>query len=241
MKKLTVNEVLNRVALAVGVSEGEVSDPYSSQNKVFTQMVSILQDSGDELAELYDWEVLQQEHSFTTDGTGYYEYPSDYGRMIPGTHWDRAADLPVAGGLTPQDWQYLKGRDLVDSTIYASFRSRDDKLYIFPENTSGFQIYYEYISTNWLLADDNTTRKSEISSGSDIILYDASLIRNYLRARWYEAKGFDTIEPSRVATMFYERSKGAQNSPDILSIGGQGRGFPYLDGIRNVPDTGFGS
>lgn len=237
MKTLTVNEILNRVAVAVGLDS--TSDPYSSNEKLFVQMKGLLQDAGDELVKLHDWEILQKEESFTTNGSTSYAFPSDFDRMIPGTHWNQATNLPVAGGLSPQDWQYVQSAGVVGTTIYASFRKKEGALFIWPVE-SGMDIVYEYISTNWVQTAGGTYT-DEFTAGTDVVLYDAALIRNYLRSKFYEAKGFDTIAPEKVASMFFNSAMSADVSAPILSMGNARRGYPLLDGYRNVPDTGYGS
>lgn len=237
MKTLTVNEILNRVATAVGLES--LSDPFASNEKLFVQMKGLLQDAGDELVKLHDWEVLQKEESFTTDGSTSYSFPADFDRMIPGTHWNQATNLPVSGGLSPQDWQYVQSAGIVGTTIYASFRKKEGALFIWPVQ-SGMDLVYEYISRNWLRKADDTYT-DEISSGADTVLYDSALIRNYLRAKFYEAKGFDTIAPEKVASMFFNSAMSSDNTSPILSVGNARRGWPLLDGYRNVPDTGYGS
>lgn len=240
MKQLTVNQVLTRVATACGVGDGAISDPYSSNENLFLQLKGLLQDAGDELVKMHDWEILQKEETFTTDGSDSYEFPAGFDRMIPGTHWNRSTDLPLAGGLSAQDWQYVQSAGVVGTTIYASFRKKENALFIWPTD-SGLSIAYEYISRNWIQKASDSSLTDELTSGDDIILFDGTLVRNYLRAKFYEAKGFDTIAPEKVASMFFNSAVGQDRTPPILNLGGARRNFPLLDGYRNVPDTGYGS
>lgn len=238
MKQLTANEIVRRVALSVGLIP--TADAFSSDDPVYTQLIALLNDSGDELVELHPWKVLEKETSFTTDGSNPYAYASDFAYMIPGTHWDRTNDLPVGGPLSSQDWQYLSGRDLASSTIYASFREREDGLYIWPETNTGITIFYEYISKNWM-ENAAGTDGEEVTTTSDVVKYDGSLIRNYLKAKFYEAKGFDTIKPDAVASTFFHGRMAKDKGAAILSVGGPSREYPYIDLWRNVPDTNYGS
>ena len=239
MKTLTVNQILTRVATAVGVGDGSVSDPYSSNEKMFVQMRGLLQDAGDELVKLYDWEILQKEESFTTTTDPSYPFPADFDRMIPGTHWNQASDLPLGGGMSPQDWQYVQNSGIVGTTLYASFRKKEGALFIWPVE-SGIQVIYEYISRDWVQSSVGVLG-DEISAGSDVVLFDSALIRNYLRAKFYEAKGFDTVAPEKVASMFFNSAMATDSSNKILNFGGARREHPLLTGNRNVPDTGYGS
>lgn len=240
MRQLTVNQIVNRVAVAVGLDS--VSSPYDSTDRAMIQLMSMLQDAGDELVQLHDWEILKREHSLTTDGSTSYSLPSDFDRMVPQTHWDRTRNLPVAGPLSAQDWQYLKGRDISATTIYASFRQREGSLFVFPQSTTGVDIYFEYIGTGWLYdVSASNARVAAPTAGDDIVLFDSTLVRSYLRAKYLQSKGFDTVSPESVATEFFLSRISKDEQGPILSAGGNNRGFPYLDGVRNVPDTGYGS
>lgn len=241
MKILTVNQILTRVSVAVGVGDSSISDPYSSNENLFIQLRGLLQDAGDELVKLHDWEILQKEETLTTDGSSAYDLPTDFDRMIPGTHWNRTTDLPLAGGLSPQDWQYIQSAGVVGTTIYASFRKKENQIAIWPLDT-GLSIAYEYVSRNWIRKALDASLTDEITAGADEVLFDGTLIRNYLRAKFYESKGISTIAADRVASMFLLSQMGQDNSPPILSVGNARRSaYPLLDGYRNVPDTGYGS
>ena len=73
----TANDILNRVAAEVGIDP--VSDPWSSTDKSYTQLKTLLNIAGEELSQNYPWEFLIKEHSFTTDGVdNEYTLPSDF-------------------------------------------------------------------------------------------------------------------------------------------------------------------
>lgn len=238
MKQITVNECLRRVAISIGQTPG--SDPFSDTNEVMVQLKGLLADAGDELVQMFDWEVLKKQAQLTLTGAESYSLPEDFDRMIPQTHWNRTTDLPVAGPLSSQDWQYLLGRDLASNTIYASFRQREGLIYIYPSTLTGEDIYYEYISKNWVFDESEGETADEPTDGADLILFDSSLIRNYLRAKFYEAKGLETISAEQVASVFYFSRIAKDEGGPILNAGNGARGYPYLDGMRNVPDTGYG-
>ena len=118
----TANDTLNRVAAEVGLTP--IPDPWGSPKQEFEQMRYLLNIAGEELSQLYQWEFLMREHQIITSSsdTGNYDLPADFLYMINQTGWERAENVPLFGPLSPQDWQYLLGRDLVSYTIYASFR-----------------------------------------------------------------------------------------------------------------------
>ena len=69
----TADAILNRVAAEVGLTP--VSDPFGSPDASFVQLRHLLNVAGDELAVLYDWEVLRREKTITTAAADVGNYP----------------------------------------------------------------------------------------------------------------------------------------------------------------------
>ena len=238
---ITANQILNRVAAEVGIAP--VTDPYSSVDPIFVQMQYLLNTAGEELMQAYPWEFLTAEHSFTTVDTddGAYDLPDDFGFYINQTGWDRTENIPLGGPLSAQDWTMLKGRDLAQNTLYASFRISDGKFNIYPDPPpNGLDINFEYVSINWATNGGSPeTRQSEILIGSDKPLYDKTLITRYLKLKYLEASGFDTTKAQDDFTTTFNFLTGYDKAAPILNAGNV-RGYPYLS-VFNFPDTGFGT
>jgi hypothetical protein len=240
---INANTILNRVAAEVGLEP--VADPYSSQEQHFTQMAFLLQTAGEELSLAFQWEFLNERYQLTTvdTDTGNYPLPDDFMYMIPQTGWERAENVPLFGPLSAQDWTYLLGRDLVTYTIYASFRLRDGEFSIFPQPPpNGLDINFEYQRRTWVQdgAQSPAVYKADVITGSDIPLFDRTLVTRYVKLKWLESKGFDTTIAQRDFNQSFNFLTGKDKSGEILNAGSYGRGFPYLDGRFNIPDTGFG-
>ncbi len=238
----TANNILNRVAAEVGIEP--VGDPYASSDPAFVQMRYLLNTAGEELAQAYPWELIVKEHSFTTGpaDSGDYDLPTDFNYMINQTGWERAENVPLFGPLSAQDWQYLLGRDLVTSTIYASFRINEGKFRLFPQPPpENLDIHYEYVSKNWV-SDGIVppTYKDEVTVGSDVPLYDKTLISRYLKVKFLESKGFDSTKAQDDFNQTFFFLTGLEKGAEILYAGTR-RGFPYLNIWRNLPDSGFGA
>ena len=245
----TAARIINDTLVETGLDE--VTDPFSSTDKAARQMVRLLNIAGRELVSLHPWQMLIREEQFTTvqDEDGIHDLPSDYAYMIDQTGWERRENVPLIGPLSPQDWTYLLGRDLVGSTIYASFRFDQNKLFLFPNNPApaNLDVNYEYISYNWAQDGDVIPGPNDppgdsdtLIKASDIVLYPPMLISRYLKVKWLEAKNLDTTAAmDTFRTQFYSWV-GKDNSAQILNAGRQWRGFPYLDMWRNLPDTGYG-
>ena len=239
---ITANDVLNRVAAEVGLTP--ITDPYASQDPAFIQMQHLLNTSGQELLESFPWANLVRSEQITTQAgdSGKYDLPSDFAYMIDQTGWERAENVPLFGPLSAQQWTYLLGRDLVSYTIYASFRLAENQFWLFPQPPAvGLDINYEYISRNWVKAGDQAdTFRDEVQVGSDVPLYPPILITRILKLRFLQARGFDTTGPMAEYRHALESWKGKDNSAPILNQGNRGWQYPYLDGLRNTPDTNYG-
>ena len=238
----TANNILNRVAAEIG--QQPVADAYSSQDPLFIQMQYLLNTAGEELVYLYEWETLNKQATFTTQigDSGDYDLPDDFAYMINQTGWVRNQNVPLMGPLSPQDWQYLLGRNLVSSTIYASFRQQENLLRLFPQPPpEGLDIAYEYISKNWV--NDPTlgpgVYTDAVTKTTDIVLYDKTLISRYLKVKILESKGFDTTKAQDDFNQIFMSLTGNDKGAPILNMGRWGA-FPYLDAYRNVPDTNYG-
>lgn len=236
----TANDILNRVAAEVGIKP--VADPWASTDPIFIQMQYLLNTAGEELMQAYAWELLTASHQIVTQGgdTGSYPLPDDFGYMINQTGWEHTNQIALGGPLSAQDWTYLKGRNLAQNTLYASFRLAEGLFNIYPDPPpTGLDINFEYISINWasngLMPE---TRQSQLLTGSDKPLYDKTLITRYLKVKYLESAGFDTTKAQDDFNQTFSFLTGFDKGAPVLNAGSR-RGYPYLS-TANVPDTGFG-
>ena len=238
----TANDIINRVLVEVGLSP--VPDAYASADPAVVQLQYLLNTAGQELIEEYPWAVLTRSKQITTQlgDSGSYALPDDYAYMIDQTGWERSQNVALMGPLSAQQWTYLLGRDLVNSTIYASFRLFDNTFNLFPQPPPvGLDVNYEYISRNWVKAGNQAnTYRDNVQVSSDVALYPPILISRLLKLRFMQARGFDTTLANNEYDNALQTWKGKDNSAPILNAGGGGGGFPYLESYRNTPDTGYG-
>jgi hypothetical protein len=222
--RATANDILNQVGVEVGLEP--VNDPFSSTDKSYRQMKYLINTAGEELSALFPWDFLRKEWTFTTANpgdTGDYELPSDFLYMMNQSGWDRTNYNPITGPLTPQDWAYLLGRDMVSSTIYMSYRLTEDKLSLYPQPPAdGVEVAFEYINRNWVL-DSNRT-----------------LIGRMLKVKFLEAKGMDTTKAQADLNQSFGLLTGTNKGAPILTAKTSRRSFPYLD-YYSIPETGYGN
>jgi hypothetical protein len=250
--RATANDILNRVAAEVGLEP--VSDPYGSAQQEFKQMTYLLNIAGEELCQSYPWEFLTREHNIVTGSgdTGNYDLPDDFLYMINQTGWERAENVPLFGPLSPQDWQYLLGRDLVSYTIYASFRVQQGAFSIFPQPPpENLDIHFEYICKNWVIDSSqggagtrsgvtDFTLTDRVAVGADTPLFDRTLLSRMLKVKFLEAKGLDTSKAQADLNQSFQLLTSHDKGAEIVNMGRNSRLFPYLDGYRNTPDTNYG-
>jgi len=238
----TALDVINRAALEVGLIPSP--DPVGSGDESFIQLAGLLGSAGQELVELHPWQILVKPFEVITQigDTGVYDLPDDFAYMIDQTGWDRTNRVAIGGPLSAQDWSYLKGRDLVSQSIYASFRLAEGQFLLFPQPPPvGLEVSFEYINRNWVKEQGpQDIYKDFPTASSDIILYDPVLIVKFLKLKFLQAKAF----PSDAAALEFENMFNSRTGKDagapILSASNSSRGVPYLNSYYNTPDTGYG-
>lgn len=250
--RATANDILNRVAAEVGLTP--VADPWGSSKQEFEQMRYLLNIAGEELCQLYPWEILVRSHQIVTQpgDTGNYELPSDFLYMINQTGWERQENVPLFGPLSAQDWTYLLGRDLVSQTIYASFRIATGVFRVFPQPPpENLDINFEYICRNWVIdssvssgasakAVDDLSLSDRVKTGSDTPLFDRTMLSRYLKVKFLEAKSLDTTKAQADLDQSFGMLTSHDKGAEILRAGFNRRGFPYLGTYTNTPDSGYG-
>lgn len=235
----TANDTLNRVGVEVGLDP--VTDPWSSTEKNYIQMRTLLNVAGEELSQHYPWEFLIKEHTFTTTTDDEYDLPDDFLYILNQTGWDRTNDLPLTGPLSPQNFQNIKGREI--GTIYVSFRIQQGKFKLLPDPaTSGLTIAFEYVSRNWVLdSTDGTSYIDSVQTGADTPQFDRTLLSRFLKVKYLEAKGLDATKAQADLNQSFGLLTAHDKAAPILNAGRNMRGYPYLSSRFSVPDTGYGS
>jgi len=238
---LSNNDIINRVAVEVGLSPE--TDVFASSDPAFRQLIYLLTAAAQELLELYPWQILTRTFQYTTvaNESGDLILPADFAYMLDQTGLERSQNVPLIGPLSAQEWTYLLGRDLVGSTIYASFRFDQGEFKIFPNDPmpAGLDINFEYISRN-LFNDVGGGFSDTALAATSTSVFPPNLITRLLKKMFLEAKGFDAQKATDSYNLAFEAWTGRDNSAPILNAGRGGQYFPYLNVQRNLPDTGFG-
>jgi len=232
--------IINRTAVEVGLLP--VADPFSSTDAGFTQLTALLNIAGLELAAMFEWQELTSTFSFNTTAdivAGYAQLPNDYDRFIQQTGWDYSNEVPVIGPLSPQQWSYMIGRQLITDTIYVSYRINKGQIEIFPNPPpTNATVTFQYISTNW--ATNALEEGIDFCTVTgDVVLLDSTLMQKFLKVKFLDAKNLPSSAAHAEFENLLQNRLGNQKGGQILHIGGVGR-YPLLNMINNVPDTGYG-
>ena len=237
----SANTIISRAMVEVGLTPA--SDPVSATDDDSIQFKNLLDGAGQELVNLYEWQQLMQDFRFVTvqGESGNYDLPDDFNRFINQTGWDHTNQVPIGGPLTPQDWAYFDGRDLVSQNIYASYRLDDDQLRLFPQPVQGgLDVNFEYISRYWVREQGSTIRRDRVGVGSDIVYYDPILIIKFLKCKWLEAKGMDASSARLEFDNAFQARTGQNKGARRLNAARTRRGINYIDPWTNAPDSFYG-
>lgn len=126
-----------------------------------------------------DWSCLQKEYTFpTVASTATYTLPTDFGRMIDDTGWDRTTYWQLRGPRSPQDWQLYKSSILGGSIgIRERWRikanSGVNQFTVDPVPTSVRTMVYEYVSSNWCTSSGGTGQTAW-AADTDLLQPDAN-------------------------------------------------------------------
>lgn len=168
----TAGTIINEAAVEVGLAA--VSDPYAETDQNFVQLRGLFKSLGQDIWRLKQWTQLQQVYTFSSvQGQGRYSLPLDFGLMIDQSGWNRSNSLPMGGPLSPQEWEYLKGR-LVGVVFTVLFRPMNQQLWLFPDidTPGGYAIAFEYISRFWVVPAATHSHSGPWSDGIAVTLGD---------------------------------------------------------------------
>lgn len=242
-------DIINDALIEVGLNESV--DPFADQDAAVIQIRRLLTTCSRELVKMHPWEWLQREWAFTTQAgdTGKYDLPSDFGRMIDQAGWSRDQRVPLPGSITPQIWAYLKGRNLVSSTIYLVFRQTEGELWLYPQPPDAavpapLTVAFQYMSRCFAQDADSVGGTpvyiDRVAKSGDIIFFDPILVKNFLKLRFKEARGIDTGSAQTEFAQMFSAVTGQNVASDSLNVANMSHPYPYLDLWRNTPDTGYG-
>lgn len=197
--------------------------------------VNLLNQVGKDLLRRHAWQALLKEKTITTTATSEQSgaLADDFDRFVANSFFNRTQNRPVVGPLTPEKWQWLQAQSATG--IVHAFRLRGDALIVYPTPPASETWAYEYVSTYWCGASDDTApTQTAILSDTDIFWLDNELMTLGLVWRLLRSKGLDYAEAFRDFEMLLaERigNDGGSSAIDLAPVWGAPTVFDPL-----VPD-----
>jgi hypothetical protein len=229
----TLLELVQQVTGELGVSRPTLV--IGNNDPQIIQLLALVNRLGRDLCTQGEWQRLNTEHSFTTvQGQTQYALPSDWGRQIPQTEWDRTSQWPLIGPATTQEWQIYKSAIISDGPNLR-FRIANNFLEVDPP-TGDLNLSFYYISKNWIDAGGGVTRKT-YAADSDRAIFDDSLMVLGLKVQWKASKGLDPGLDLPEFRNMLDTIKAQDKSAPKLTLGGLPRNILLTE--WNIQDGNF--
>jgi len=229
----TASDVVNTAALELGLVSVPLADPYAAGvvDPNVRLLRSLLATLGQLLVRQHAWQELQKEAVITIiDGQSVYDLPAGYDRVLPTTEWDRSNSAQMNGGLTPREWQGIKG---VNSTTGPPLQYRifGGQVHVQPDvDTPPGIVAFEYVSNLWVQEApgvdpeaDPVFRNAPLA-GTDILLLDRLLLIAGLKFRYRSSRGYEATFEAGEYNNALALAKSADMQPGIIDLNGGAEG-----------------
>jgi hypothetical protein len=180
---------------------GQPNTATGSTDSQVQQIVGLLNEEGQELADRYDWESLVREKTFVSAASegqgkivGHILSEADgFSKILNDTINNRTTQFPVTGPLTPRVWQAYKSSGIVGSP-YSQYRIRGGTLMLHPAPPAEQLLAFEWKTENWVSNENEDAFRNRFIADSDFPLLNSRLLLLGLRWRWKKEKGLEYAE-----------------------------------------------
>ena len=218
MTMLTVvQDAQRRLGLNVSSSVAGSSDDTT------VQLLALLNQAGQEMAEEYAWQALIKEATLTTLAA---ESQGAMSTIAPGffyilnqTMWNRSLRRPVFGALSDQEWQLLKASSVQGP--FQQYRIRGDELLFIPAPPAGQTVAFEYVSKYWCTDTTGATGKDAFTVDTDVSLLDERVLSLSLTWRFKQSQGLDFATELQMYQNRLEDMKARDGGKPVLDLNGK--------------------
>jgi hypothetical protein len=162
----------------------------TSNDPQVLQMLSLLEEEGQEQANRYPWQTLQRQATFTTVATQVQTtlaaITTGFDYIVNDTIWNRTLRRPVYGPRSQQDWQQDLAMNI--NGPFNSYRIIADAINFNPIPVAGQLCYFEYLTKFWI---NGVTPAATFALDADTIYLDDQATILGLIWRWKAMKGLD--------------------------------------------------
>jgi hypothetical protein len=239
----TYIEATNLALQSVG--HPTTTDVASSVDEAILRMGFYVNQSCNELLYQYDWQELMAPYEisviadFADQVEKAFDLPVDFANFIDDTHWNRSMQLPAIGPVSPQDWQWMVVRRAKVTTRFL-WRIRGGKLWIKSPPVAAQPLVFEYLQRTWARDGLTDAPKELMTLNSDYHVFAWNLVVLLARAKWLEQEGYDSSAAKADFQKAMDFYTGGDKGATALSLV-PGVGYPYINAVRNIPPTGFGT
>lgn len=190
---LTIQRFCKRTGLNEPVTVIGNTDPQVQQ------ILSLLEEEGNDLSGRGDWNELTNEATHTTVATesqGAITAIATNGfRYIKNdTAWDRTQELPLAV-ISGSDWQAEIATSRTN--FLYQVRLRGGLLISTPVPPAGHTWAFEYVTWNWITDSAGINPTAYFADDTDLMVLPEAILMMGLRWRWKKEKGFEYAEDLR--------------------------------------------
>ncbi len=119
------------------------------------------------------------------------------------------------------------------------WRIRLGQLWIKSPPVDPAPLTFEYLSKNWARKGTTDAPQDILRDNADYHIFPWYLMVLLTRAKWLDNEGFDATKAFSEYNKQLESAMGSNLGATALSLV-PGIGYPYLNAMRNTPDTGYG-
>jgi hypothetical protein len=236
----TVAELISDAAIELRLAAAPIANPFASTVQNIKLLIYYLKRSGRALAKERSWSHLTNEFTFNTaNGQAVYPLPSDFRGMVDQSGWNRTKAYPLAGPVSPQEWQFMKAVP-VAGNLFTTVRFQGGQIEIIPTPSSVETIAFEYLTTSWVRPNLQTSPTSDLpAAADDVVCFDPALVVAMLKLEFLKNNSFDTTAAQQDYDRLLLQVKNDDAPSRVLFLGARRSRFRRIDGL-NSPDTGVG-
>lgn len=218
---LTCLQIVQKACQSLGINVP--NSALGSADPQIIQLVALAEREGQDLANRYQWEVLQKEATFNTVAaqvqTTLAAITTNFDYIVNDTIWNRTLRRPVYGPKSMPDWQQAKAMQI--NGPFNSFRIINDAINFYPNPAVGNVCAFEYITKNWVTAFGGASTQDFWANDGDTPLLNGQLILLGLIWRWKAAKNLDYAEDFSTYENRVSNAMGRDAGKAKLSLTGQ--------------------
>lgn len=232
-------EIIQGVCRKLGLNQP--ASVIGSNDRNINQLQEIANEEGQELADGYEWQILNFEVQFYASATESQGNLNDIvdgnlGWILNNTIWNRTTVRPLFGPLDAAQWQQMKAR--LAAGPFSQYRIRGNELLFYPAPSAGDDCYFEWISKDFCQNAAGTESYREWNADTDVSILDSRLISLGIVWRWKQLKGLDYQKDELKYRIAVEQAKGRDSTKPVLSLG-EGLQNNFLITTNNLPDGSF--